>query len=177
MDKKIIKFDGTEIDEYEFYQYKNLISIINIDINAIVVSKKFTLGKQDFKYFIGNKDNKEIMHLCMFPPGMKVYERYSDKIKCMYFTIKDEKNIEKYMTTWEKVSNMIKRNFNSELSKIQRFNTKENFQCFYVPVILFDSVCRKDGNCYLKVFLEKLNHNFFWRSIINFGFCGIESSS
>ena len=134
MDKKIIKFDGTEIDEYEFYQYKNLISIINIDINAIVVSKKFTLGKQDFKYFIGNKDNKEIMHLCMFPPGMKVYERYSDKIKCMYFTIKDEKNIEKYMTTWEKVSNVIKRNFNSELSKIQRFNKdstqKKTFNVF-----------------------------------------------
>ena len=43
--------------------------------------------------------------------------------------------------------------------------------------MLFDSVSRKDGNYYPKVFLEKLNHNVFWRSIINFGFWGFGSSS
>ena len=37
MDKKLIKFDGTEIEEYEFHQYKSAISINNIDINKIVV--------------------------------------------------------------------------------------------------------------------------------------------
>ena len=54
----------------------------------------------------------------------------------------------------------------------KRLNAKENFQCFYIPVILFDSVYRKDGNYYPKMFLEKCIHNFFWRSIINFGFFG-----
>ena len=54
-----------------------------------------------------------------------------------------------------KVKNKI--NLKSE----KRFNTKENFQCFYTRVILSDSVYRKDGNYYLKVFLEIFIYNFF----------------
>ena len=42
MDKKIIKFDDTEIEEYEFHQYKSPISVNSRDINKIVVSAKFT---------------------------------------------------------------------------------------------------------------------------------------
>ena len=34
-----------------------------MDINKVVVSNKFPFGKQDFKYFIGYKDNKEIRPL------------------------------------------------------------------------------------------------------------------
>ena len=60
MDNKILKFDDTEIQEYEFYQYKSPISIKNIDINKIVVSNKFPFDEKNFKYFIGYKDNKEI---------------------------------------------------------------------------------------------------------------------
>ena len=57
MDKKVIKFDGTEIEEYKFHQHKSPISINTIDVNKIVVSNKFPFGKQGFKYFIGYKDN------------------------------------------------------------------------------------------------------------------------
>ena len=41
---------------------------------------------------------------------MSIYERYSDKTNRMrmYFIIKDENIFDKYMTLWEKVSNMIK---------------------------------------------------------------------
>ena len=55
MDKKVIKFDDTEIEKYEFYQHKNAILINDIDINEIVVSTKLPSGKQYFKYFIGYK--------------------------------------------------------------------------------------------------------------------------
>ena len=58
MDKKIIKFHDTEIQKYKFHQYKIPILINNIDINKIVVSNKFPFDKQDFKYFIGYKNNK-----------------------------------------------------------------------------------------------------------------------
>ena len=34
--------------------------IDDIDINKIVVSNKFTYGKQDFKYFIGYKDDTKL---------------------------------------------------------------------------------------------------------------------
>ena len=106
---------------------------------------------------------------------MSIYKRYSGKSKCMYFMIKD-----KYMTIWEEVSNIIKKTFNSELifnkkylKAKKRFNTKESFQCFYIPVILFDSVYRKDGIYYPKVFLEKFIHNFFLEKYKKFWFSGL----
>ena len=33
---------------------------------------------------------------------MSIYKRYFDKIKCMYFVIKDGKLFDKYMVTWKK---------------------------------------------------------------------------
>ena len=59
MDKKIIKFDDNEIEEYKSHQYKSPISINDIDINKIVASNKFPFGKQDFKYFIIYKDSEK----------------------------------------------------------------------------------------------------------------------
>ena len=78
--------------------------------------------------------------------------------------IKDENIFDKYTTIWEKVSNIIKAKFDSELiynkkylKTEKRLNTKGSFQCFYMPVILLD---------YPKMFLEKFLYNFFWRNII-----------
>ena len=56
--------------------------------------------------------------------------------------------------------------------KKKKLNTKESFQCFYIPVILIDSVHRKDENYYPQVFLEKFMNSFLWRSIRIFGFWG-----
>ena len=85
----------------------------------MIVSNKFLFGKQDFKYFIGCKDNKDIRPLCIFFPEMSIYKRYSDKTKCMYFKRKDEKCFDKYLTILEEVNNIIKRKFNSELNIIK----------------------------------------------------------
>ena len=52
-DKKIIRFDETKIGECQFHQYKRPISINEVDINKIVISKVFPFGKQDFRYLIG----------------------------------------------------------------------------------------------------------------------------
>ena len=56
------------------------------------------------------------------------------------------------MTIEEKVRTLIKK-FNSELicnkkdlKSDKRVTTKESFRCFYIPVILLDSIYRKDGN-------------------------------
>ena len=88
--------------------------MIEKDINEIVVSNKFPLGKQDFKYFIDYKDNKKIRPLCIFTLEMRIHKRYFEKTKCMYFMIKDENNFNEYMKIWEKVSNIMKNKFNSE---------------------------------------------------------------
>ena len=109
MDKKITKFDDTDIEEYEFRRNKIPILINDIDVNEIVLSDEFPFGKQDFKYFICHKDNKGIRPLCIFFPEMSIYKRYCDKSKCMYFMIKDEKTSDEYMTIWKKLSNIIKK--------------------------------------------------------------------
>ena len=65
---------------------------------------------------------------------MSTYKRYSDKTRYLYFMIEDKKSFDKYMTIWEKVSNIIKTNFNSEpvynkfyLKTEKRFNTEKSF--------------------------------------------------
>ena len=110
---------------------------------------------------------------------MSIYKRYSDKIRSMYFMIKDKKKIDKYMTISEKVCNIIKININMELiynkkylKPGKKFNTKGSFQCFYIPVILFDLVNRKDGNYCPKVFLEKII-TFFGQKNNKFCFLGL----
>ena len=56
MEKKIIKFDDTEIEKYEFHQYKSPISINDIDIDKIVVPNKFAFGKKNYEN-LGNFNN------------------------------------------------------------------------------------------------------------------------
>ena len=48
-----------------FHQHKSPFLIDNIDTNKIVVSSQVSLGKKDFKYFIGYKDAKKqtLMHI------------------------------------------------------------------------------------------------------------------
>ena len=52
-EKKIIKFDDTETEEYKLYQYKIPNSIKDIDITKVLASNKFPVGKKDLKEFIG----------------------------------------------------------------------------------------------------------------------------
>ena len=108
--------------------------INNLDINKVIVSNAFTFSKQDFNYYIGYKDNKEIRPLCIFFPEMSRFKTYSNKTKYMCFMIEDEKSCNKYMNIWGKVSHVLKTNFNSELiyNKIylkaeKIFNTQKSF--------------------------------------------------
>ena len=45
MDKGIIRFDDTEIEEHEFHEYKSLILVNYIDINKILVSNFLLVNK------------------------------------------------------------------------------------------------------------------------------------
>ena len=57
-----------------------------ININKIVVSNKFTCGKQDFRYF----NDKKTRPLCILFPEISIYKIYFDKTKCICFIIKDK---------------------------------------------------------------------------------------
>ena len=78
-----------------------------------------------------------------------------DKTRCKFFLIKEEKVFDKYNEILEKVSDIIKKNFNGEFAynkKYPKINTKEGFQWFYAPVILINSFYRKDKTIILKCF-------------------------
>ena len=65
----------------KFHQQKNPISMYYVDINKIVVSSKFSLGKKGFKYFIGYKDRP----LCIMLLKMTTYRRDFDETKYTFF--------------------------------------------------------------------------------------------
>ena len=92
MDKRIIKFADTKIEGYKFHQNKSPILINDRDINRIVVSNKFIIGKQDFKYFIGYKDSEKIRPLWLFHPQMIIYKRNFEENRCIYFFNKRRKS-------------------------------------------------------------------------------------
>ena len=70
------------------------------------------------------------------------------------FLIKEEIAFIKFMKILGKVRNIIKNKFNIKLIysrkylKIEKIDTKGGFQCLYTPVILIDSIDRKDENYY-----------------------------
>ena len=68
----------------------------NIDINKIVVSNKIFFGKNGLRYFVGYKDSKKIIPLCIFLPKMTAYRKNFDQAKFMSFLIKDDELLEKY---------------------------------------------------------------------------------
>ena len=102
MDKKIIKFDDTEIEGYKFHQHKISILVNDIDINKIVVSNKVPFSEEDFKYFNGYKGTDKIRPLFILCPGLSIYRRGFNESKCKYFLIKEEKVFDKYNEISEK---------------------------------------------------------------------------
>ena len=64
--ENIMKFGKNEIQEQKFHQYKEPISIKNIDINKIVVSNKIFCSKKRYKYFIDQKDARKSRPSCEF---------------------------------------------------------------------------------------------------------------
>ena len=88
----------------------NVMKISDIDINKILVSDKLPFGKQDFRYFFGYKDDKNIRPLCIFLPTKIAYGIDFEETECMYFMIKEEKLFVKSMNIWENINNVIKKN-------------------------------------------------------------------
>ena len=91
IDKKLISFDNTEIEECKFHQNKIPISIKDIDINNTVVSNVLPFGKQDLKYFIGPKDSEKMRPLPIFCHQIVIWKKKIDETKHIYLLTKEEK--------------------------------------------------------------------------------------
>ena len=60
MDKKIIKFADTEIEEFKFHQYKIPISLNDIDINEIIVSNEISFDDKILNILLVTKIIKKL---------------------------------------------------------------------------------------------------------------------
>ena len=114
MSNKTIIFEDKKINKNNFYKNKKLFNLHDIDINKILVYKKESYGtKNSLKYFIGYNDDDVIRPLCI-NLQMIGYVKHFDSNKTMSFKVSDNKLLKKYNKIWEKISNLMNIEFDSE---------------------------------------------------------------
>ena len=115
MSGKSINFDDKKINKSNFYKNKKLFNIHDLDVNKILVAKKESYGTKDsLKYFIGYNDDDVIRPLCIKLPQMIGYVKHFYSNKSMSFKVGDNKLLKKYNKIWEKISNVMNIEFDSE---------------------------------------------------------------
>ena len=86
----------------------------DLDVNKILVSKiESYRTKNSLKYFFGYNDDV-IRLLCIKPLQMFDYVKNFDSNKAMSFKVGDNKLLKKYSKIWEKISNLMNIEFDSE---------------------------------------------------------------
>ena len=106
MSSRKIKFGNKIVNKKEFYSSKQAISLDSVDLNTVVVSKKWKIDDATYKYFCGYLNNDVIKPLCVILPQMNGYVKYfNDGGKNMSFVTDDEKVYEKYNAIWEVIRN------------------------------------------------------------------------
>ena len=65
MSLRKIKFGDKEIYKTKFYSSKQAISLDSVDLNKIVVSKKWKTNDTTYKYICGYLNNDTIQPLCI----------------------------------------------------------------------------------------------------------------
>ena len=112
MSSRKIKFGDKEVDKKKFYSSKQAISLDSVDLNKIVVSKKWKINDTTYKYICRYLNNDTIQPLCIVLPQMDGYIKYfDDGGKNMTFVTDDEKIYEKYNEIWEVIRNLLKVDF------------------------------------------------------------------
>ena len=112
MSLRKIKFGNKEVNKKEFYSSKQAISLDSVDLNKIVVSKKWKINDTTYKHICGYLNNDTIQPLYVVLPQMDGYIKYfDDGGKNMTFVTDDEKIYEKYIEIWEVVRNLLKTDF------------------------------------------------------------------
>ena len=78
MSLRKIKFGNKEVNKKEFYSSKQAISLDSVDLNKIIVSKKWEINDTTCKYICGYLNNDTIQPLCVILPQMDGYIKYFD---------------------------------------------------------------------------------------------------
>ena len=181
MNGKSINFEDKKINKSNFYRNKKLFNIHNLDVNKILVSKKESYEtKNSLKYFFGYNDDDVIRPFRIKLPQMIGYVKHFDSNKTMPFKVGDNKLLKKYNKIWEKISNLMNIEFDSEAvyddgdkyikTKIKMYEDRvnTNFQVKKVPkenasykllsLIMLDSAIRVNKKYYPQILLEECKY-------------------
>ena len=173
MSLRKIKFGNKEVNKKEIYSSKQAISLDSVDLNKIVVSKKWKINDKTYKHICGYLNNDTIQPLYVILPLMDGYIKYfDDGGKNISFVTDDEKIYKKYNEIWEVVRNLLKIDFTvnpvrdginlvAKLKIFDRINrttfNNNNYipmeinHYICIPAIDIDSVLKIDKRAYLKL--------------------------
>ena len=185
-----IKFGNKEVNKKEFYSSKQAISLDSVDLNKIVVSKKWKINDTTYKHICGYLNNDAIQPLCVILPPTDGYIKYfDDGGKNMSFVTDDEKIYKKYNEIWEVVRNLLKIDFTVNpvrddiylVAKLKIFNkinrttfnnnnyiSMERNHYICIPVIDIDSVLKIDKRAYPQAYLQQCKYKLKKRKIVNY---------
>ena len=190
MSLRKIKFGNKEVFKKEFYSSKQAISLDSVDLNKILVSKKWKINDTTYKHICGYLNNDTIQPLCVILPQMDGYIKYfDDGGKNMSFVADDEKIYKKYNEIWEVIRNLLKIDFTVNpdrddiylVTKLKIFNKinrttfnnnnyipikRNHYIC--IPVTDIDSVLKIDKRAYPQAYLEQCKYKLKKRKIVNY---------
>ena len=184
-----IKFGDKEVNKKELYSSKQAISLDSVDLNKIVVSKKWKINDTTYKHICGYLNNDTIQPLCVILPQMDGYIKYfDDGGKNMSFVTNDEKIYENYNEIWEVIRNLLKIDFTVNpfrddiylVAKLKIFNKinrttinnnhipmeRNHYIC--IPVTDIDSVLKINKRAYPQAYLEQCKYNLKKKKIANY---------
>ena len=190
MSLKKINFGDKEVYRAKFYSSKQAISLDSVDLNKIVVSKKWKINDTTCKYICGYLNNDTIQSFCVILPQMDGYIKYfDDGRKNMSFVTDDENIYRKYNEIWEVVIKLLKVNFTVDpvqddkylvakskiFDRINRttFNNNnsipiERNHYICIPAIDIDSALKIDKRAYPQAYLEQCKYKLRKRKIVNY---------
>ena len=199
MSEKTLKFDNIRVNKKEFHKSKPPIDLdLIINIDQIVVSDKFKHNDDGFKYFIGYKEGGNVKPLCIILPQMIGYIKYFENGETnMFFVIKDNDLLDKYIEIWDKIKETLSIKFHSMpvydekyiKAKVREFNgviktnflgdeiPKESMHYTCIACITIDSVMRMEKKNYPQVYLEECKYRMKKTKMTNFIKVELESES
>ena len=190
MSLRKIKFGDKEVYKTKFYSSKQAISLDSVDLNKIVVSKKWEINDTTYKHICRYLNNDTIQPLCVVLPQMDGYIKYfDDGGKNMSFVTDDEKIYKKYNEIWEVIRKLLKVDFTvspvrdykylvAKLKIFDRINRttfnnnnsipieKNYYIC--IPATDIDSVLKIDKRAYPEAYLEQCKYKLKKRKIVNY---------
>ena len=190
MSLRKIKFGDKEVSKKEFYSSKQAISLDSVDLNKIVVSKKWKINDTTYKHICGYLNNDTIQPLCVILAEIDRYIKYfDDGGKNMSFVTDGEKIYKKYNEIWEVIRKLLKvdftvspvRDYKYLVAKLKIFdrinrttfnNNKsipiERNHYIFIPAIDIDSVLKINKRAYPQTYLEQCKYKSKKRKIVNY---------